>query len=71
MLKNEGLEQVFLRHRRLAEATRQAVLAMGLELLAPKSPAVSVTAIKLPEGIDGAALVKNLRKNHQKKHQLS
>ncbi len=64
MLRNEGLEQVFLRHRRLAEATRQAALAMGLELLAPKSPAISVTAIKLPEGIDGAALVKNLRKKH-------
>ena len=64
MLKDEGLEQVFLRHRRLSEAARQAALAMGLELLAPKSPAISVTAVKLPEEIDGATLVKNLRKKH-------
>jgi alanine-glyoxylate transaminase/serine-glyoxylate transaminase/serine-pyruvate transaminase len=33
MLLEEGLEQVFARHRRLAAATRAAVRAWGLEIL--------------------------------------
>ena len=33
MLREEGLEQVFARHRRHAEATRLAVRAWGLEVL--------------------------------------
>lgn len=57
MIKEEGLERVFQRNKLLAEATRKAFLAMGMELYAPKSPSDAVTAIKLPEGIDGEKLV--------------
>jgi len=64
MIKDEGLEKVFLRQRRLSEATRMAAKALGLKLLAPKAAAISVTAIKLPEGIDGNVLVKNLKRRH-------
>ncbi len=46
-LLDEGLENVFKRHSLLAEATRAAVNALGLELLA-KRPANSLTAIKTP-----------------------
>jgi len=58
MLEEEGLENVFRRHRRLAEATRRAVRAWGLELLAlePSQCSESLTAVLLPNGYDEAAL---------------
>jgi len=56
MIRQEGLEGVFRRHERLAEATRAAVKALGLELYAPDSPSNAVTAVKIPEGIDGERL---------------
>jgi len=52
MLDEEGLDNVFARHQRHAEATRRAVRAWGLEILA-KNPAeysASLTAVLLPEG---------------------
>ena len=59
MFKEEGLENVFKRHERLARATREAAKALGLELLAPESPSNALTAIKAPEGVDGKKLKKN------------
>jgi aspartate aminotransferase-like enzyme len=59
MLKEEGLENVFKRHERLAHATREAVKALGLELLAPTAPSNALTAVKAPEGVDGKKLKKN------------
>jgi aspartate aminotransferase-like enzyme len=59
LIQKEGLEAVFRRHERLAEATRAAVKALGLELYAPNSPSNAVTAVKVPEGISGGKL-KNL-----------
>ncbi|HVP77466.1 MAG TPA: alanine--glyoxylate aminotransferase family protein [Thermodesulfobacteriota bacterium] len=56
MIRSEGLEAVFHRHRTLAEATRRAVKALGLELYAPDSPSDAVTAVKIPAGIDGEKL---------------
>jgi aspartate aminotransferase-like enzyme len=56
MIRKEGLEAVFRRHERLAEATRAAVKAMGLQLYAPDSPSNALTAVKIPEGIDGEKL---------------
>ena len=56
MIRKEGLEAVFHRHEKLAEATRQAVKAIGLELYAPDSPSSAVTAVKIPEKIDGEKL---------------
>ncbi len=54
MLLDEGLDQVFARHARLAEATRRAVLAWGLQLLClnPKEYSNSLTAVLMPEGYD-------------------
>jgi aspartate aminotransferase-like enzyme len=59
MIRKEGLEAVFQRHERLAEATRAAVKALGLELYAPDSPSNALTAVKMPEGVQGGKL-KNL-----------
>lgn len=56
----EGMENVIERHTRLATATREAVKAMGLEIFA-KKPSNTVTSVKVPEGIDGKALVKKMR----------
>ena len=56
MIRKEGLEAVFRRHEKLAEATRRAVKALGLELYAPDSPSNAVTAVKIPVGIDGEKL---------------
>ncbi len=56
MIRKEGLEAVFHRHEKLAEATRRAVKALGLELYAPDSPSNAVTAVKIPGGIDGEKL---------------
>ena len=54
MLHEEGLDNVFARHERLAEATRRAVKAWGLENLNKNAEQVSptITAILLPEGHD-------------------
>ena len=64
MIREDGLENVFKRHARLAEATRVAAKALGLELFAPESPSNAVTAIKAPNGIDGQKIVKILREKH-------
>ena len=57
MLHEEGLDNVFARHNRLAEATRRAVKAWGLENLNKNANQYSptITAILLPEGHDADA----------------
>ncbi len=60
-IKAEGLDNLFKRHNRLARATRAAVKAMGLQGVAPDSPADSATGFFVPEGIDGGKLVKSMR----------
>ncbi|MFA5393970.1 MAG: alanine--glyoxylate aminotransferase family protein [Candidatus Ratteibacteria bacterium] len=62
MLKTEGVENIWKRHHLLAEATRQAVKALGLKLLA-EHPSDAVTAVRVPEEIDAEALTKSLRDN--------
>jgi len=60
MIKDEGIENVWARHAKLAKATRQAMKALGLELLA-QSPSNAVTSVKLPESVDGGKFVKTVR----------
>jgi aspartate aminotransferase-like enzyme len=64
MIKEEGPRDIFARHHRLATATRKGVKALGLELFAEK-PVDTVTAVKVPQGIDGAALVKIMRDKYR------
>jgi alanine-glyoxylate transaminase/serine-glyoxylate transaminase/serine-pyruvate transaminase len=58
MLREEGLENVFKRHSRHAEATRRAVRAWGLELNCAddREHSSSLTAIRLPQGHDADKL---------------
>jgi alanine-glyoxylate transaminase / serine-glyoxylate transaminase / serine-pyruvate transaminase len=60
MLLDEGLENVFARHTRLAEATRRAVTAWELELLClnPEEYSSSLTAVLMPQGFDADAFRK-------------
>jgi alanine-glyoxylate transaminase/serine-glyoxylate transaminase/serine-pyruvate transaminase len=59
MLLEEGLENVFARHHRLAEGCRRAVTAWGLTLCAkaPKWHSDTVSAIMVPAGINGADVI--------------
>jgi alanine-glyoxylate transaminase/serine-glyoxylate transaminase/serine-pyruvate transaminase len=54
LVHEEGMERVWARHRRLAEATRSAVRAWGLELLCldPAECSDSLTAVLLPSGFE-------------------
>ena len=60
MLLEEGLENVFARHHRLAEGVRRGVDAWGLNLCAkePKWYSDTVSAICVPDGFDGNAVAK-------------
>ena len=58
-LLEEGMESVYERHASIAEFTRQGVKRLGLELLAQDEIYASntVTAIKIPEEVDGSGLM--------------
>ncbi len=60
LLEEEGLDNVFARHRRHGEATRLAVRAWGLEILCldPEEYSAALTAIVVPEGHDADHLRK-------------
>jgi aspartate aminotransferase-like enzyme len=58
-IKREGLANVLARHDRLAKATRAGIKA--LELFPAASPSNAVTAVRVPKGVDGKALVKLIR----------
>jgi len=65
MMREEGMDDIIARHARLAEATRQGVTALGLELFAPKEGrGNAVTPVWVPGGIDGKELVKIMKLKH-------
>jgi aspartate aminotransferase-like enzyme len=59
LMQEEGLENIFARHARLAAATRAGVVALGLELYA-KVPADSVTSVLQPASLKPDAVYKGL-----------
>jgi len=62
LLLRDGLEAGWERSRRLGRACREGVRAMGLELFSPdEDRSAVVTAIALPEGVDGSAVVASMR----------
>lgn len=63
LILGEGLENVFARHRRLAELTRRELRSLGFKLV-PRDEAYasnSVTAAYVPNGVDAGALIKTVR----------
>lgn len=52
MMQAEGLENIFARHQRLARATRAAVKALGMPLLAPNGAASAAITAVMPDRVD-------------------
>jgi aspartate aminotransferase-like enzyme len=64
MMLAEGREAIFARHRACAELTRRRARELGLALFAePAHASNTVTAIRVPDGVDGKALTKALREH--------
>jgi aspartate aminotransferase-like enzyme len=62
MIFEEGLDDVFKRHAILARAARAGIEAMGLERFGPDDPDANVvTAARMPDSVDGAAVPKQMR----------
>ena len=66
MLLDEGLDNVFARHRRIADGVRAAVGAWGLSLCAkePQWYSQTVSAIRTPEGFDATRIVTHAAENY-------
>lgn len=60
LIRQETLEGIWKRHAWMAEATRAAMKALQLELFAER-PGSVLTAVKVPAGVDGGKLVKEMR----------
>jgi len=63
MMKEEGLDRVHERHRKVAHAVWAGTKALGFKLFS-SSPAHSLTSLLPPEGIEASAIVKRLRDVH-------
>jgi aspartate aminotransferase-like enzyme len=61
-IRQDGLPKIFAHNRRLSEATKAAMKAMGLQLYAKDNPSVVLTAVEAPAGVDGQKVVAELRK---------
>ena len=62
LIDQEGLDQVYARHRLLGSATRAAAKALDLELYGPEDENANVvTAVKLPDSVDGTKVPKMMR----------
>jgi aspartate aminotransferase-like enzyme len=61
----EGAEAVLARHELLSRATKEGVRALGLDLFGEyPERAWAITAVKVPEGVDGKELVAKVRRDH-------
>lgn len=66
LLLQEGMDNVYRKHARLAAMVREGVKAQGLQLFAkPGYESNTVTAIVVPEGVQWSALNSTLLKDHQ------
>jgi len=63
IIQREGLEKVIERHARLARITRAALTALNLQLFSQR-PSNALTAVQVPDGIDGAELLRLLYHEH-------
>lgn len=64
MIMARGLEYFWDKYARLAHSTREGAKAVGLELFA-KTPSNALTAIKVPEAVDGQKFVQCLREKYR------
>jgi len=66
MIFAEGMDAVFERHRRVRDVLRHGLREMGLKLFVPddRIASWSLTAVKVPEGIHGGDLIRQLRNRY-------
>ncbi|HYP04594.1 MAG TPA: alanine--glyoxylate aminotransferase family protein [Bryobacteraceae bacterium] len=60
-IKELGMDKLVENAQLLSRATRDAAVALGLQLFAPASPSASVTALRAPKGMDSSVIVKEYR----------
>ena len=60
LIRKDGIEAIWARHARCAEAIRKGCEALGLTQFS-QSPSHVVVALSVPEGVDAGALVKTMR----------
>jgi aspartate aminotransferase-like enzyme len=66
MMLKEGLKNIFARHARVGQMARDGIKAMGLSVFAEEKHASNtVTAVAIPEGLDGKKLRQILRSEYQ------
>ncbi len=62
LIQAEGLPNVYARHERLAQLTRERSSAMGMELFPdPRFASPTVTALRPPAGVEASALIRRAR----------
>jgi aspartate aminotransferase-like enzyme len=65
LIEKETLPRVFERHAILGRSAREAIRGLGLELFGPEDDNANVvTAVRAPEGVDGAAIPKMMRSDY-------
>lgn len=66
LMTEEGVGQVYARHQRIGEHVRSGILDLGLELFAdPAVASNTVTAVRLPAGLDAGSIIKDLRERRR------
>ncbi len=65
MMLAEGMPAIYARHERMGAYTRRRLEEIGLELFAdPEHASNTVTAVRVPEGMDGSAITRTLGEKH-------
>jgi aspartate aminotransferase-like enzyme len=64
MMHEEGLANVFARHRRLGEGLRAGCVALGLPVFPTGPLSATVSVLAVPEGLDGGRIVRHLHERY-------
>jgi aspartate aminotransferase-like enzyme len=66
LIRREGLDHIFARHRRMARLVRTGVRGMGLQPFVDDAVAVdTVTLVRMPDGVDARVVVAHARDRYQ------
>ncbi len=63
-IRKRGLKNIIEHHRRLSEATKSAIKAMGLNLFTKEGLSEAITVVEVPPGIDGKEIVRLLKEEY-------
>jgi len=63
-IRKRGLKNIIEHHKRLSEATKSAIKAMGLNLFTKEGLSEAITVVEVPPGIDGKEIVRLLKEEY-------